>query len=76
MSSEQRGPDRVLTLTQQKFCANGKKVDDTLWMVPITISTQEQPSEVINCVFWSYQQGYLISLSQLVLLLTLLKNKI
>ncbi|KAL0822477.1 hypothetical protein ABMA28_004534 [Loxostege sticticalis] len=46
VSSEQRGPDRVLTLTQQKFCADGSLGDDTLWMVPITISTQEQPSKV------------------------------
>ncbi|CAH0398786.1 unnamed protein product [Chilo suppressalis] len=46
VTSEQRGPDRVLNLTQQKFCADGSVGDDTLWMVPITISTQEQPSKV------------------------------
>lgn len=46
VKSEQRGPNRVLTLTQQKFCANGRQGDDTLWMVPIAISTQEQPSKV------------------------------
>ncbi|XP_013190703.1 puromycin-sensitive aminopeptidase [Amyelois transitella] len=46
VTSEQRGKDRVLTLTQQKFCADGSQADDTLWMVPITISTQEQPSKV------------------------------
>ncbi|XP_059053898.1 puromycin-sensitive aminopeptidase [Achroia grisella] len=46
VSSEQRGSDRVLRLTQQKFCADGNQADDTVWMVPITISTQEQPSKV------------------------------
>lgn len=46
MSSEQKGSDRVLKLTQQKFCADGSQGGDTLWMVPITISTQEQPSKV------------------------------
>ncbi|KAM3966164.1 puromycin-sensitive aminopeptidase [Aphomia sociella] len=45
VSSEQRGSDRVLKLTQQKFCADGSQAED-LWMVPITISTQEQPSKV------------------------------
>lgn len=46
VTSEQRGSDRVLTLTQQKFCADGSQGDNTLWMVPITISTREQPSKV------------------------------
>ncbi|XP_013146811.1 PREDICTED: aminopeptidase M1 isoform X2 [Papilio polytes] len=44
--SEQRGANRILKLTQQKFCADGSQGDDTLWMIPITISTQEQPSKV------------------------------
>lgn len=47
VDSEQRGADRVLTLTQQKFCADGSQGNDTLWMVPITISTQEQPTKVL-----------------------------
>ncbi|XP_049874380.1 puromycin-sensitive aminopeptidase [Pectinophora gossypiella] len=46
VTSEQRGPDRVLTLTQQKFCADGSQCDDSLWMVPITISTQEHPAKI------------------------------
>uniref|UniRef100_S4PRY9 Aminopeptidase n=1 Tax=Pararge aegeria TaxID=116150 RepID=S4PRY9_9NEOP len=46
VSSEQKGNNRLLKLTQQKFCADGSQGDDTLWMVPITISTQEQPSKV------------------------------
>ncbi|CAB3259962.1 unnamed protein product [Arctia plantaginis] len=46
VNSEQKGADRVLTLTQQKFCADGSQGNDTLWMVPITISTQEQPTKI------------------------------
>ncbi|XP_041987811.1 puromycin-sensitive aminopeptidase [Aricia agestis] len=46
VSSKQEGANRVLTLTQQKFCADGSKGGDILWMVPITISTQENPSKV------------------------------
>nr|QBI71870.1 puromycin-sensitive aminopeptidase [Plutella xylostella] len=46
VTSEQKGSDRVLTLTQEKFCADGSGGGDTLWMIPITISTQEQPSKV------------------------------
>lgn len=48
VSSEQKGTDRVLTLTQRKFCADGSESDDTLWMIPISISTQDQPSKVIK----------------------------
>lgn len=65
MTSEQRGPDRVLTLTQQKFCADGSVGDDTLWMVPITISTQEQPSKVYKYLqcdhFACYIEGFFLS---------------
>ncbi|XP_061715100.1 puromycin-sensitive aminopeptidase isoform X1 [Cydia pomonella] len=47
VNSKQRGNDRVLTLTQQKFTADGSQdPHDILWMVPITISTQEFPSKV------------------------------
>lgn len=46
VSSEQKGRDRILKLTQQKFCADGSEGGDTLWMVPITISTQEQPTKI------------------------------
>ncbi|XP_047517240.1 puromycin-sensitive aminopeptidase [Pieris napi] len=46
VSSEQKGAHRVLKLTQQKFCADGSQGDDSVWMIPITVSTQEQPSKV------------------------------
>ncbi|KAF9803116.1 hypothetical protein SFRURICE_012361 [Spodoptera frugiperda] len=61
VSSEQIGSDRVLKLTQQKFCADGSQGGDTLWMVPITISTQEQPSKVaLSTVLEKRQQEVIL----------------
>ncbi|RWS02375.1 Puromycin-sensitive aminopeptidase-like protein [Dinothrombium tinctorium] len=43
VSSRQEENNRILTLTQEKFCANGKQSEsDTkaLWLVPVTISTK------------------------------------
>ncbi|CAH1638659.1 unnamed protein product [Spodoptera littoralis] len=61
VSSEQIGSDRVLKLTQQKFCADGSQGGDTLWMVPVTISTQEQPSKVaLSTVLEKRQQEVIL----------------
>uniref|UniRef100_A0A8C4QJV6 Aminopeptidase n=2 Tax=Eptatretus burgeri TaxID=7764 RepID=A0A8C4QJV6_EPTBU len=47
VSDEQQGEDRILNITQEKFCAGGTfKGDSPTWMVPITISTGDNPSEV------------------------------
>ncbi|XP_072947418.1 puromycin-sensitive aminopeptidase [Epargyreus clarus] len=64
VTSETRGRERVLTLTQQKFCADGSQGDDTLWMVPITISTQENPSKVaLSTVLESRTQEVVLDLA-------------
>ncbi|RWS22684.1 puromycin-sensitive aminopeptidase-like isoform X3, partial [Leptotrombidium deliense] len=47
VSSRQDGNNKILTVTQEKFCANGKLNDydnEVLWMVPISVSTQWDPS--------------------------------
>ncbi|KAK3888299.1 hypothetical protein Pcinc_007638 [Petrolisthes cinctipes] len=46
VASHQDGDNRVLTLTQQRFLADGSAGDSSQWMVPISISTQEDPSKV------------------------------
>lgn len=45
VKEEQQGDDRVLTLTQRKFCADGSYTDDNgpFWMIPVAISTSEAP---------------------------------
>lgn len=46
VKEEQHGDNRVLTLTQKKFCAGGPFTgnDGPLWMIPVAISTSEAPS--------------------------------
>lgn len=47
--SKQVGNDRVLTLTQDKFCADGINTEsDSIWMIPISISTQKDPEKVLS----------------------------
>uniref|UniRef100_A0A286XC07 Puromycin-sensitive aminopeptidase n=1 Tax=Cavia porcellus TaxID=10141 RepID=A0A286XC07_CAVPO len=47
VEAEQVEDDRLLRLSQRKFCASGPYVgeDCPQWMVPITISTSEDPSQ-------------------------------
>lgn len=46
-SAQQSGNKRVLTLTQNKFTADGVDAqEDYFWMVPITISTSKSPTEI------------------------------
>lgn len=48
VSQRQEGTSRILTLTQEKFCAdiNEPCGDGFQWMVPVTISTARFPSQV------------------------------
>lgn len=46
VSSVQDGGSRILTLTQEKFCADGQlpqSESNTLWMIPVSISTAANP---------------------------------
>ncbi|XP_056323860.1 puromycin-sensitive aminopeptidase [Danio aesculapii] len=46
VDQEQHGSDRVLKISQKKFCASGPRNDEDCpnWMVPISICTSEDPS--------------------------------
>lgn len=47
VSSRQDGDNRILSLTQEKFSANGKSSKDgSLWMVPISIVTSKDPTAI------------------------------
>lgn len=47
VSSVQQGTNRVLTLTQEKFTADGQVPDKAyIWKIPINISTSADPSKV------------------------------
>lgn len=47
VDQRQEGNDRVLTLSQSRFLADGSTdTDDSMWMIPISVSTARAPSEV------------------------------
>lgn len=49
VTSRQEGNNRIVGLTQEKFCAGGSSPrNGTLWMIPITISTSRSPSEDVH----------------------------
>ena len=50
VAQTQDGNNRVLKLSQEKFCADGKipaEEANTTWMVPISVSTSAKPGEVV-----------------------------
>ncbi|KAI1303651.1 Puromycin-sensitive aminopeptidase [Halotydeus destructor] len=50
VSQRQDGDTRVLTLTQEKFCADGKlpaSESATLWMIPVTVCTAKSPNSSV-----------------------------
>ncbi|CAH1790124.1 unnamed protein product, partial [Owenia fusiformis] len=50
VSQVQQGSNRVLTITQEKFCADGGSGDasSSTWMVPISVSTSSNPDIVAH----------------------------
>lgn len=53
VSQQQEGNKRILTLEQEKFCADGKQAGDGLnykWMVPISVSTGSSPDKPVSTI--------------------------
>ncbi|PSN57011.1 Puromycin-sensitive aminopeptidase [Blattella germanica] len=47
--NEQAGNDRKLTITQEKFCADGStNSNGCLWMIPVMFSTSKKPGTVVH----------------------------
>ncbi|CAF1583309.1 unnamed protein product, partial [Didymodactylos carnosus] len=52
VSQEQQGNNRVLTVEQSRFLADGSVDDENLlWKIPITICTKSNPNEIVHQVF-------------------------
>ena len=50
------GDNRIIKLSQEKFCADGKIPDvekDRLWMIPLTFTSASSPDKVINSTLLS-----------------------
>ncbi|KAG1652086.1 Puromycin-sensitive aminopeptidase [Nymphon striatum] len=50
VSAVTKGNERILTISQQKFCSANAEKDNSKWMVPISFSTQADPKTVIKQV--------------------------
>lgn len=49
VTSQQDGSNRKLTLTQEKFCADGSTTSNgSLWMIPVMLSTSRSPTEMVH----------------------------
>uniref|UniRef100_A0A8C5FF27 Aminopeptidase n=1 Tax=Gadus morhua TaxID=8049 RepID=A0A8C5FF27_GADMO len=48
VDQEQQGDDRIIKLSQKKFCASGPHTGD--WMVPVSICTSDDPSHACHKV--------------------------
>jgi len=48
VSSEQVGNDRRLHLAQMRFFSNGSEGDDTLWQIPLSMSTSASPNKAVH----------------------------
>ncbi|XP_069093602.1 puromycin-sensitive aminopeptidase isoform X2 [Pleurodeles waltl] len=58
VESVQHDEERVITLTQKKFCASGPYTgkEQPQWMVPISICTSEKPNQAIEQVLMDKPQ--------------------
>ncbi|XP_022253122.1 puromycin-sensitive aminopeptidase-like [Limulus polyphemus] len=51
VSCRQDGKNKILSLTQEKFCADGNAEGDNLrWLVPINITTAKSPEQIVKQV--------------------------
>jgi puromycin-sensitive aminopeptidase len=62
VKQEISGEKRVITVSQEKFTADGSNDDkNTKWMVPITVSTASSPdNSVYKCVLSDKQQSFTV----------------
>lgn len=51
VQEKQEGSNRVLTIQQEKFCADGQQAGDGyLWLVPISVSTSSSPDTPVKTI--------------------------
>lgn len=63
ITQRQDGDNRVLLLTQEKFCSDGKLPKDeeaTLWKIPITVSSASAPDKTIYSKIISEKSAELV----------------
>ncbi len=51
ITQEQKGNDRLLTIEQTRFLADGSKDDHSRWKIPINICTKSNPNERVHQLY-------------------------
>ena len=51
VSQEQKGNDRLLTIEQTRFLADGSTDDQSTWKIPISVCTKSNPNENIHQLY-------------------------
>lgn len=51
VKQEQQGNNRVLTIEQRRFLADGTHNENLLWKIPINICTKSNPTEIVHQLY-------------------------
>ncbi|UJR36799.1 hypothetical protein I4U23_029513 [Adineta vaga] len=51
VKQEQKGNDRLLTIEQTRFLADGSRDDNLRWKIPISVSTKAKPNEIVHQLY-------------------------
>jgi hypothetical protein len=51
ITQEQQGNNRLLTIEQTRFLADGTIDDESIWKIPINICTKSNPNESVHQLY-------------------------
>ena len=56
IQQEQRGNDRLLTIEQRRFLADGSIDENSRWKIPINICTTSNPTDIVDQLYLDGKQ--------------------
>lgn len=56
VKQDQKNNDRLLTIEQNRFFADGSQGDESTWQIPINICTKSNPNEAVHQFFLNSQR--------------------
>jgi DNA polymerase IIIc chi subunit len=51
VKQEQQGNNRMLTIEQRRFLADGTHSENSQWKIPINICTKSNPNEIVHQLY-------------------------
>jgi aminopeptidase N len=65
VKQEQKGNDRLVTIEQTRFLADGSSDDSLRWKIPISVCTKSQPNAVVHQLYLNGEKKQEFLLKQL-----------